>query len=128
MAFIHIRRRILRALTWAAIGCALAACAQAPSGGASAGGSRYTHRFQLPPEKAARCFAKNAEEHSSALASEVRAERDGTAQTIVRVKNGVLYATAQFRPSGSGATGEIQLNVVTSGRRSDLIEALVERC
>jgi len=85
-------------------------------------------RFQLPPEQAARCFGRNAEDHSSALASEVAVQRDGGAETIVRVKNGVTYATAQFRRAGSGSTGEIQLNVTTTGRRGDLVDALVKGC
>lgn len=91
-------------------------------------GSRHTHRFQLPPEKAAQCFARNAEEHSSALASEVRVQRDGAAEVTVRVKNGVLYATADIRRAGQAATGTIVLMVRTSGRRNDLLDALVEGC
>ena len=91
-------------------------------------GSRHTHRFQLPPEKAARCFARNAEEHSSALMSEVRIEREGRAEVAVRVKNGVLYATADIRRAGQASTGTIVLMVRTSGRRSDLLDALVEGC
>ena len=81
----------------------------------------------MPPLEAARCFARNAEEHSSALAGEARAS-DGGAEAIVRVKNGVTYATAQFRPAASGSTGEIQLMVTTSGRQSDLLDALFQGC
>jgi hypothetical protein len=77
--------------------------------------------------QAARCFARNAEEHSSALAAEVRAGRDG-AETVVRVKNGVTYATGQFRPSGNGSRGEIELMARTSGRQSDLLDALFQGC
>jgi hypothetical protein len=99
-----------------------------PSGGARETGSRHVVRLQLPPLKAARCFARNAEEHSSALAAEVRAERDGGAETIVRVKNGVTYATGQFRPSGNGSRAEIELMVRTSGRQSDLLDALFQGC
>ena len=91
-------------------------------------GSRHTHRFHQPPEKAARCFAHNAEEHSSALVSEVRVGRDGSAEVTVRVKNGVLYATADIRRAGEAATGTINLMVRTSGRRNDLLDALVEGC
>jgi hypothetical protein len=82
----------------------------------------------LPPAKAARCFAHNAEEHSSALVAEVRADRDGEAQTIVRVKNGVTYATGQFRASGNGSRGEVELMARTSGRQSDLLDALLQGC
>src|SRR5688500_1844043 len=82
-------------------------------------GSTHTHRSQLPPDKAARCFAHNAEEHSSALVSEVNSTSEG-ANVIVRVKNGVTYATATYRRAGSGSVGAIQLMVVSSGRRSDL--------
>ena len=106
----------------------LAACAPFTSREASSGGAREVRRFQLPPEQAARCFGRNAEDNSSALASEVAVQRDGGAETIVRVKNGVTYATAQFRRAGSGSTGEIQLNVTTTGRRGDLVDALVKGC
>ena len=104
-----------------------AGCAQAQRQG-GAHGSTHTHRSQLPPEQAARCFARNAEEHSSALMSEVVAGRDGRTEVTVRVKNGVLYGTGEFRRAGSGSTGTITLMVVSSGRRSDLIEALTEGC
>lgn len=104
--------------------CAPFQSREAPSGG----GSRETVRLQLPPEQAARCFGRNAEDHSSALVSEVSARRDGTAETIVRVKNGVTYATAEFRRAGNGSTGEIRLNVTTTGRRGDLVDALVKGC
>ena len=86
-------------------------------------GSTHTNRSKLAPEEAARCFARNAEEHSSALKSEVT----GT-DVIVRVKNGVLYATASYRRSGAGAEGSITLNVTSSGRRNDLFDTLVEGC
>ena len=71
--------------------------------------------------------ARNAEEHSSALAAEVRSGRD-RAQVVIRVKNGITYAIADFERAGSGSTGSIQLNVATSGRRNDLLDALVEGC
>jgi hypothetical protein len=102
-------------------GCALSA-REAPTHG-----SRHAHRFQLPPDKAAACFARNTEEHSSALVSEVRPGQD-TAHVIVRVKNGVIYATADFERAGSGSRGTVALNVTTSGRQSDLLDALTEGC
>lgn len=107
---------------------ALTACVPFAPGDAAGTGSRHTVRLKLPPLKAAHCFARNAEDHSSALVSEVRAEGDGGAQTIVRVKNGVTYATAQFARAGSGATGEIRLMVTSTERRSDLVDALVQGC
>jgi hypothetical protein len=90
-------------------------------------GSRQVLRLQLPPAEAAACFARNAEEHSSALKAEVRTGPD-RAEVIVRVKNGVLYGTANFRRAGTGSSGDITLNVATTGRRGDLIEALTEGC
>jgi hypothetical protein len=112
------------------IGAALvAACIPIPlPSGATSTGSRHVVRLQSPPAKAAHCFARNAEEHSSALVAEVRAKRDGRTETIVRVKNGVTYATGQFRPAGNGSTGDIELMVKTSGRQSDLLEALFQGC
>lgn len=102
-------------------------CAQAQRD-SGAYGSRHTHRFQQPAEKAARCFGRNAEEHSSALVSEVRLDRDGGAEVIVRVKNGVTYATADIRRASTGSTGTIVLNVRSSGRGNDLLDALVKGC
>ena len=90
-------------------------------------GSQHTHRTQLSPQDAAACFARNAEEHSGALIAEVRSERDW-AQAIVNVRNGVFYASAEYRRIAAGATGAITLNVRTSGRRDDLFLALVEGC
>jgi hypothetical protein len=105
----------------------VAGCAQAQRQG-GAYGSTHTHRSQLPPDQAARCFARNAEEHSSALVSEVATGREGRTEVTVRVKNGVLYATGDFRRAGPGSTGTITLMVVSSGRRGDLIDALTEGC
>jgi hypothetical protein len=105
----------------------IAGCAQ-PARQGGAYGSTHTHRSALPPEQAARCFARNAEEHSSALVAEVSTGSDGRADVTVRVKNGVTYATAEFRRSGAGSTGAIALMVVSSGGRSDLIQSLTEGC
>ena len=91
-------------------------------------GSRHTIRLQHPPEKAARCFARNAEEHSSALISEVTMAANGSADVVVRVKNGVTYATADIQPAGQGSAASIVLMVTTTGQRSDLLSALIEGC
>ena len=105
----------------------LAACTQLPRD-AAAYGSQHTHRFKQPPEKAARCFARNAEEHSSALVSEVRVRGDGSAEVIVLVKNGVTYATAEIKPAGNVSAGTIHLMVRRSGSSGDLLSELVEGC
>jgi hypothetical protein len=103
----------------------VAGCASAPQ--PPGYGSRGNVRLQQPPERAAACFARNAEEHSSALVAEVRPGRD-SAEVIVRVKNGILYGTGQFERAGSGSSATIALNVTTSGRRNDLIRELTEGC
>ena len=105
----------------------VSACAQLAHD-AGAYGAQYSHRFQQPPEKAARCFARNAEEHSSALVSEVQVRRNGSAEVIVRVKNGVTYATAEIDPAGNAARGKIHLMVRRSGAGRDLLEELVDGC
>jgi hypothetical protein len=102
----------------------LAGCAQRQS---APFGSTHTHRFQKPPQEAAQCFARNAEERSSALVAEVNAVPAG-AEVIVRVKNGVTYATANFRRAATGSSGAITLMVRSSGRNDDLFGALVEGC
>ncbi len=104
----------------------LAGCAQANRASAPYG-STHTHRFSQPPAQAARCFARNAEERSSALVAEVNV-RDSGAEVIVRVKNGVTYATANFRRSNGGSSGTITLMVRSSSRNDDLLGALVQGC
>ena len=116
--------RVLPLILLAYVGACAAPAATRP---ASSFGSRHMHRFQQPPDRAAACFAHNAEEHSSALVAEIRPGRD-SAQVIVRVKNGTLYATADFQRAGSGSTGTIALNVATTGKRNDLLDSLVEGC
>ena len=87
------------------------------------------HQFIHPPQQAAACFARNAEEHSSALVSEVRPpDARGNVEVIVRVKNGITYAIADIRPAGTGATGTIRLAVVSSGGMKELVRSLVEGC
>ena len=107
------------------IASTLSGCAHAQRQGS--GGAQHTYRSQQPPEQAARCFARNAEERSSALVSEVTQHEAG-AQVHVRVKNGVTYATADFRRASSGSVGTIVLMVISSGRRSDLLESLTRGC
>jgi hypothetical protein len=104
------------------VAIAASACAQSQRKGGVHGFS-HTHRSELPPGEAARCFARNTEEHSSALVAEVSGD-----YVTVRVKNGVTYGTAAYRRSGSGSLGTITLNVTTPGRRNDLFNALVAGC
>jgi hypothetical protein len=89
--------------------------------------SPHSYHSQQSPGEAARCFARNAEEHSSALVSKVTAQ-ENRADVVVSVRNGVTYATAEFRRSGSGAVGTIDLKVVTSGSQRDLVVSLTEGC
>ncbi|HEV7802424.1 MAG TPA: hypothetical protein VGP15_15205 [Burkholderiales bacterium] len=104
----------------------LAACT-GPTRQQPSHGSRQSVRLQQPPDRAAACFARNAEEHSSALAAEVRPGGD-RAEVIVRVRNGVLYGTADFRRAGSGSTATITLNVSSMSRGGNLMDELVEGC
>ena len=60
--------------------------------------------------------------------SEVQLRNDGGADVIVRVKNGVTYATAEINRAGNAATGTIHLNVRRSGAGRDLLEDLVDGC
>lgn len=116
-------RTLLAASLMAA--CA-AACAEAPRQSPGVG-ARHSHHFKLPPDKAAACFARNAEEHSSALKAEVQ-RRGAAAEVIVRVKNGVLYATAEIEPASAGSNARITLMVRSNARRDDLLQSLVEGC
>lgn len=125
-ALVVNRAVIQRSLAGAMLAVLVVACA-GPSNPAASQGLRYTVRLQSPPAEAAACFARNAEEHSSALMAEVRSGPD-RAEVTVRVKNGVLYGTANFRRAERGSSGDIALNVTTSGRRGNLIEALTQGC
>jgi hypothetical protein len=102
------------------------ACAQVPRQSAGVG-ARHAHHFKLPADKAAACFARNAEEHSSALKAEVQ-RRGAAANVIVRVKNGVLYATAEIEPASAGSDASIILMVRTNNPRDELLQSLVEGC
>jgi hypothetical protein len=115
--------------TWLAIllSVTCAACTQL-SKEARGAGSRHTHRFTQPPEKAAQCFARNAEEHSSALVAEVLARGSGEWEVVVRVKNGVPYGGVRLERAGSGSSGVVTLMVTTTGRRDDLLRELVDGC
>ena len=84
-------------------------------------------RLRQAPEAAARCFARNAEEHSSALVAEVTGG-PSKSDVIVRVKNGLVYALASFARAGSGSSADITLNVTTSGSMGDLLGELTEGC
>lgn len=94
-----------------------------------ASGGTYRHRFAQPQQRAAACFARNAEEHSSALAAEVRApDARGRVEVIVRVKNGYSYANASIQPAGAGSDGTITLMVVSSGGGGELVRELTAGC
>lgn len=105
---------------------ATSGCGMLPGGGDSLAGT-FSHRFRLPPQQAAQCFARNAEDHSSALVARVHPTRDG-AEVLVNVKNGVPYATADFKRAGGGSSAAVTLNVRTTGSRADLIDALTKGC
>jgi hypothetical protein len=118
--------RYVSVLAAAMLLACLAACT-GPTRQQPGHGSRQNVRLQQPPDRAAACFARNAEEHSSALAAEVRPGGD-RAEVIVRVRNGVLYGTADFRRAGSGSTATITLNVSSMSRGGNLMDELVEGC
>ncbi len=87
------------------------------------------HLFAQPPLGAAACFARNAEARSSALVAEVKPpDARGHVEVIVRVKNGVLYATADLRPAGTRAEGTITLMVISRRGTPELVSFLVEGC
>lgn len=118
--------RTAQALACAMLYAVLAGCSLVRD---DAGSGAVRHSFSLPPQRAAACFARNAEAHSSALAAEVRApDARGHIEVIVRVKNGVLYATADIRPAGSRSDGILNLMVVSKGGTRQLVESLVDGC
>ena len=110
----------------------LSACGTSFAGGGGASRSAITPhqhsvRLRQAPEAAARCFARNAEEHSSALVAEVTGG-PSRSDVVVRVKNGLVYALASFARSGTGSNADITLIITTSGRMSDLLGELTVGC
>jgi hypothetical protein len=92
-------------------------------------GSTVRHLFAQSPQRAGACFARNAEAHSSALVAEVRPpDVRGHVEVIVRVRNGVTYATADIRPVREAAEGTIALMVISLRGREELLHALVDGC
>lgn len=108
----------------ALVALAAAGCQVLPA----ASESEFAHRFTQPAEQAARCFARNAEAHSSALVAEVSGVARGRYEVVVRVKNGATYAIARIGGTGPAATGVVQLNVQSSRGNRELLDALVEGC
>lgn len=105
---------------------ALSGCPFASKEGAS---TVVRHAFTQPPAQAAACFARNAERHSSALIAEVGTPNaSGAVSVEVTVRNGVPYASAEFRPSGRGSAGVLTLMVTAKGGMRPLIEQLTEGC
>jgi hypothetical protein len=118
-----VGKRLTTAAVWLPLlaGCALAA--------QDASATTVRHRFVSSPQKAAACVAHNAEDHSSALVAEVRPpDARGHVEVIVRVRNGVTYATAELRPAGKRADGTIALMVVSSRGARELVRSLVKGC
>ena len=85
------------------------------------------HHFALRPDAAARCFASNAEEHSSALVAEISSEGNSY-DVAVKVRNGLPYATAHIESEGTAARGVVELNVRSSQGARALLETLVKGC
>lgn len=105
---------------------ALAGCGPAREG---ASPDTVRHLFAQSPQRAGACFARNAEAHSSALVAEVRPpDARGHVEVVVRVKNGVPYATADLRPVGQRAEGTITLMAISSAGTAELVRSLVEGC
>jgi len=91
--------------------------------------STVRHVFAQSPQRAGACLARNAEAHSSALVAEVQPpDPRGHVEVIVRVRNGITYATADLRAAGQGAEGTITLMVVSSRGARELVRSLVEGC
>ena len=122
------KQRMTRAVICSVLLLMLAGCAPVREEDASA--STVRHSFAQPPQRAGACFARNAEAHSSALVAEVRLRdaRGGHVEVIVRVKNGVTYATLDLRPVGERAEGTIVLMVTTPRGTRELVRTLVEGC
>lgn len=114
----------LRSMKAPLVALLAAGCTMLP-GGRDSG---YEHRFRLSATEAARCFARNAEAHSSALSSEISAGQRGSFLVVVRVKNGAPYASARIEPAERGATGLVDLNVQSSQGNRQLLEELVRGC
>lgn len=121
-------RKLSRATIASLLSVLVAGCALWPGADDDSAGV-VMHRFAHPPARAGECFARNAERHSSALVAEVsRPDAGGRVQVVVRVRNGVLYATLELRPLNGRAEGTLSLNVTSVKGNDQLVATLVEGC
>jgi len=116
----------MKRLLFCVVTCILTGCAPAP---VERSANTVKHRFMQPPLRAAQCFAANAEAHSSALVAEVgRPDSRGMINVIVRVKNGVTYATLDLRPANAGSEGTLALMASSPRGTGEIVRSLVEGC
>jgi hypothetical protein len=116
----------MRATTACLVPLMLAGCTLMPQGTSD---GTIRHQFAQSPQRAGACFARNAEAHSSALVAEVRPpDARGHVEVVVRVRNGVLYASVDLRPVGARADGTITLMASSPRGTQDIVRALVEGC
>jgi hypothetical protein len=117
---------LTKRVTCSALLLTFAGCAQMRE---DASTDKIRHVFAQSPQRAGECFARNAEARSSALIAEVRPpDAQGSVEVIVRVRNGVTYATADLRPVGQRTEGTITLMAISSAGTPELFRSLVEGC
>lgn len=92
-----MKRKLAGALCGLAVAALLAGCAT--PGELQKSGVRSDYALSLPPERAARCMARNAEEYFSANSAHVtEGEAPGTYKIEVRTEQ--LVALARIEPFG----------------------------
>ena len=122
--------RSLRLCAAALLILALASCAHRPKSGESADVyERSTHRLTQPPQEAASCIARNAENAGYAT---VLQPLFGTASVAVSVRDGGLtratLATISLLPEEKGSRATVTSPRENPVERKALLDTLFARC
>jgi hypothetical protein len=90
-------------LGWIALALLLSACSTPQE--VRNDGTRHDYALRLPPADAAKCLARNADDHSGYITPTLR-EAGGTFEVLVKGLDSTL-AVAEVRPASSGSSATI---------------------
>ena len=115
-------------LTLACFVAALMGCALTPKE-AQEQGTRRTFALQLPPERAAVCIERNAENISGRWLARHRALSDGALEVVIRYTEifGVL-AVAHVRAEGAGSAVEVWVSPYVLVDAAELTQSFIAGC
>ena len=89
----------------------------------------FTTRLRRRVERWRRNAVSSVKQCGRAVVPEVRPpDARGHVEVVVRVRNGVLYASVDLRPEGARAVGTITLMTSSPRGTQDIVRTLVEGC